>query len=216
MACLVPEVPFDENSVVQKLLNARKEGKRSMIVVIAEGCENPDGTPYAETFTQKCCDAGLEARLVRPAHTVRGATPTMKDRVVATEMGRRAVDLLVEGKSDLVFTVQDGKIITKDINVALIADRKYKNKLKPGDLDQFTKEQLAEIDDLVARKDSATKALAELANGMSFLYFIFQSGCEKVNGFFSPAFYMFFPERVAFYGKSGIILISYFQKGKKV
>ncbi len=60
-------------------------------------------------------------------------------------MGYEAVRLLLEGKSKLVVCEQKGDIVSVDINYALILDRMYKNKLKPGDLDAFTAEQQAEM-----------------------------------------------------------------------
>ena len=77
---------------------------------------------------------------------------TLRDRLTASRMGVRAVELLLDGKSNLVVCEIDGKITELDINYALIADRNYKNKLKPGDLEKFSAEQVAAMKALAAQR----------------------------------------------------------------
>ena len=71
---------------------------------------------------------------------------------IASEMGVRAVELLLAGKSNVVICEIDGKITDLDINYALIADRMYKNKLKQGDLDAFGANQIADMKALAAQR----------------------------------------------------------------
>ena len=169
VAVAIPEVAFDEAAALEKIRTLREQGKRSMIVVVAEGMTNSDGTPYSETLAKRIEEqTGVETKFVRPAHIMRGGTPSMKDRTLATAMGVRAVELLLEGKSDLVLCEIDGKIVPMDINFALIADRMYKGKLKAGDLDKFSAEQLDEMKALCKRRVDELNFLYKIAMDVSF------------------------------------------------
>jgi 6-phosphofructokinase len=97
-------------------------------------------------------DTGVESRFARFAHVVRGGTPTLRDRVIATRMGEYAVDQLLDGKSNLVICDKAGNLVATDIAFALIVDRMYKGKLKDGDLDPFTPEQIEEMKAICAAK----------------------------------------------------------------
>ena len=80
VAVAIPERPFDEAAALEKIRALRKNGKRSMIIVVAEGLTNPDGTPYAETLVSRIEEhTGISTRFVRPAHIVRGGSPTLRD-----------------------------------------------------------------------------------------------------------------------------------------
>ncbi len=141
VGCMINEMPFDEEALMEKMRKLRAEGKRQFIVVVVEG--NPH---YSEAFAKRIEEAtGIETKFARLAHVVRGGSPTLRDRVTAAKMSTRAVEELLAGKSDLVVCECGGKIVTKDINFALITDRMYKNKLKEGDLDKYSEEELAEM-----------------------------------------------------------------------
>ena len=92
----------------------------------------------------------------------------MKDRTLATAMGVKAVELLVEGKSNLVMCEIDSNIIPMDINFALITDRMYKNRLKDGDLDAFTPEQHGKMRTICYRRTEELKSLYKIAQDASF------------------------------------------------
>lgn len=157
VACAIPEIPFNEDAAIKRMIAHRAAGKRGMIVVVAEGLKNADGTPYSEALCQKLIGVGFDAKFFRAAHVVRGGRPTVRDRVTAARMANYAVECLVNGKSNLVVCENDGKIETMDITFALISDRMYKNKLKPGDLDRFTPAELE------AMKALCEKRKAEIA-----------------------------------------------------
>lgn len=169
VAVAIPEVPFDEAAAIEKIRALRQSGKRGMIVVVSEGMFNPDGTPYAETLAKRIEEqTGVETKFARFAHIVRGGKPTMRDRAVAAEMGVKAVELLVEGKSNVVMCELDGDVKPVDIAFALIADRMYKNKLKEGDLDRFTEEQLEDMKALSAKRVAELQNLYKVASDVSF------------------------------------------------
>jgi 6-phosphofructokinase 1 len=149
----IPEVEFDEARAIERFRHAREIGKRGMIGVFAEGMSLNNDHAYSEAFVKKLeAETGIETKFARLAHVVRGGTPTLRDRLTATRMGVRAVELLLEGKSNLVVCEIDGKITELDINYALIADRNYKNKLKAGDLEKFSADQVAAMKALAAQR----------------------------------------------------------------
>ena len=169
VAVAIPEVPFDEAAAIERIQKARAEGKRGMIVVVSEGMFNEDGTPYSETLAKRIeAETGVETKFARFAHVVRGGRPTMKDRTVATEMAVKAVELLVEGKSNIVMCEIDGKIVPIDINWALIADRMYKNKLKEHDLDAFTPAEIEDMKALCQKRVEEIQNLYHVAQSVAF------------------------------------------------
>ncbi len=169
VAVAVPEVPFDEAATLEKIKTLRAQGKRGMIVVVSEGMFNPDGSAYAETLRKKIeKETGVETKFARFAHVVRGGKPLMKDRTVAAEMAVKAVELLVEGKSNVVMCELDGKVTPVDIQFALIADRMYKNKLKDGDLDAFSKEQIEQMQALAQKRRDEIANLYHVAQNVAF------------------------------------------------
>jgi 6-phosphofructokinase len=79
-------------------------------------------------------------------------------------MGCRAVELLLEGKSDRVVGVRKGEIVDLDIRWALAVDRMYKKKLKDGDLDKFTAEEIEAMKALVKERETEIEAQYKIAN----------------------------------------------------
>ncbi len=168
-AVAIPEVPFDEAAAIEKIRALRERGKRGMIVVVSEGMRNEDGTPYGPTLAKRIqAETGVETKFMSPKHVVRGGNPTMRDRTTAAQMGVRAVEELVAGNSNLVMCEIDGNIVPVDIAYALIADRMYKNKLKPGDLDKFTPEQIEDMKALCDRRRAEIATLYDVAANVSF------------------------------------------------
>jgi 6-phosphofructokinase 1 len=158
-AVIISEIAHDEDAIIKRIADLRAAGKRSFIVVVSEGM----GT-YGEELTAKIeKTTGVESRFARFAHVVRGGAPTVADRVMASQMGAKAVELLLEGKSNLVVCKRDGKIVSEDIAYALTVDRMFKGKLKDGDLDPFTSEQIESMKELCAIRKQEIRDLYDLA-----------------------------------------------------
>lgn len=137
-AVIISEIPHDEDAIIKRIADLRAVGRRSFMIVVSEGMGD-----YGEELTGKIERiTGVESRFARFAHVVRGGAPTVADRVMATEMGAKALELLLEGKSNMVVCKRDGKIVSEDIAYALTVDRMFKGKLKDGDLDGFSTEQI--------------------------------------------------------------------------
>ncbi len=163
-AAAIPEIPFDVPALIEKIKLGRRTGKRNFIVIVSEGCGASFSQSLAEEIEKQ---TGVETKFARLAHVIRGGTPTLRDRLMASRMGEFAVDLLIEGKSNLVMCVDDNNIIATDINYALILDRMYKNKLKPGDLDKYSEEQIASMKAVCEKRRQQLESLYATANRLS-------------------------------------------------
>ena len=160
----VPEIPFDTEALIEKIRRSRALGKRNFIVVVSEGM----GSDFSEELTARIeAETGVESRFARLAHVVRGGVPTLRDRLLATRMGEFAVDELFRGRSDEVICEIEGKICAVDMQYALILDRMYKGKLKDGDLDGFTEEQLSAMRATCAARRADIENLYRIINRLS-------------------------------------------------
>lgn len=160
---IIPEIPFDEEELLERMKALSRAGKRSFLIVVSEGVMTADGQKYGGLLAKKIeASTGIETRFARFAHVVRGGSPTLRDRFTATRMGVRAVELLLEGKSNVVICEVNGKIVDMDINYALIADRMYKNKLVQGDLDAFEANQIADMKALAAQRKAELQQIYEM------------------------------------------------------
>lgn len=122
---LVPEVPYDlKKDVIDVLLKNRETGKKHFIIVVAEGIGGIDGI-VKEIEAQ----TGIETRGTVLGHVQRGGSPTLRDRVVASRMGYRAVELLEEGQSNRVVVMKDNHIVDYDISEALAMKKQFNTKL---------------------------------------------------------------------------------------
>ena len=120
-AILVPEIPYNiERDVIQRIVNTQKTGKKHFIIVVAEGVGK-----VAELANYIENRLGIETRATILGHVQRGGSPTLRDRVVASEMGFRAVELLEKNLGNRVVAMKDGKIIDLDINEALDLQRVF-------------------------------------------------------------------------------------------
>ena len=112
---LLPEkYDYDEQRLIDQVVNARKNGKQHYIIINAEGIG--DSMNMAKRIEK---ETGMETRATIRGHMQRGGSPTAKDRVYASIMGSLAVDLLLEGKTNRVVGYKHGEYIDFDINEAL-------------------------------------------------------------------------------------------------
>ncbi len=119
-AILVPEVEVNLDEVVDKIKRTQATGKQNFIVVVAEGVGNSDGiAKYIEEKT------GVEARVSILGHVQRGGTPTVRDRLRATQMANAAVHLLSKGIGNRVVAYKDNKIVDYDIFEALNMKKEF-------------------------------------------------------------------------------------------
>ena len=112
---LLPErYDYDEQKLINNIIESRKAGKKHHIII------NAEGIGHSEAMAKRIEAAtGIETRATILGHMQRGGSPTCKDRVYASIMGAKAVDLLREGKTCRVVGYRHGEYVDFDINEAL-------------------------------------------------------------------------------------------------
>ena len=112
---LLPEnYDYDEQKIINNIIENRKRGKKHHIIVNAEGVGH--STSMARRIEAA---TGIETCATILGHMQRGGSPTCKDRVYASMMGAMAADLLCDGKTNRVVGYQHGRFQDFDINEAL-------------------------------------------------------------------------------------------------
>lgn len=188
-AVAVPEAPgaFRADEVIERMIGARVGGKRSFLVVFAEGACDPDltdfdrkaalegaidnyqdgkisaaelaraaGTNYTASYGERFLarlqrrsreafadlyartnnihykGEYIETKFARFAHTSRGGSPTVYDRVSASRMGALSVDLIAAGRFNRVLCVHDGQVTHMDMREGIGVDSVYRKYRKTG------------------------------------------------------------------------------------
>ncbi|MCG4282765.1 6-phosphofructokinase [Lacticaseibacillus saniviri] len=107
---IIPEHDFDVAAVAKKLQSSRERGQKHAVILLAEG------VMHAEEFSKALGEYGdFQLRSTVLGHVVRGGSPTARDRVLASQMGSYAVELLLQGKGALAIGIQNNKLTTHDI-----------------------------------------------------------------------------------------------------
>ncbi len=155
-AAIVKEMPTDFEHLFNKMVTARKNGKRNFIIIACEGM----GPNYSENLCKQIEErTGIETRFARLAHIQRGGSPTLRDRVLATQMGCAAVESLVSGQMKKVVCLRDSSIITMDIHDSLLLDKMMKNKLSEDEMNDIAPNKLFDMTRLVTEKRAYKKYL---------------------------------------------------------
>ncbi len=117
---IVPEYDFNYRAMYKEIAAGNKKGKISWIIIVAEGAGK------ANLVAQKINEiTGLETRYVVLGHVQRGGTPVATDRILATRLGAKAVDLLLKGEYGKAVGV-----VQNDFNIIRLAQaqhREYQN-----------------------------------------------------------------------------------------
>lgn len=121
---ITKEVPYNLDDVAKKMLETRKTGKQNFIIIVSEGVGHSE--EIAKVLEEK---TGIEARATILGHVQRGGSPTVRDRVVASEMGYYAVNLLSQGIGNRVVGMQNGRIVDFDIQEALTMTKPFEEEL---------------------------------------------------------------------------------------
>ena len=117
---VLPEVPFDKEDLCQRLQDRAIKGQHTSIIVISEGAgKGNDLASYVKERT------ALDVKAIVLGYTQRGGDPSAFDRIMATNMGSRAVELLLAGEQSRVVGIRDGKIVDFDIEDALSMKERF-------------------------------------------------------------------------------------------
>lgn len=121
-AAITLERPYDLNEIAERMkkTTSEKNGKHHFIIVVAEGIG------HSEEIARKIEElTGVESRATVLGHVQRGGAPSLRDRVVATEMGYRAVELLEQGIGNRIIGVKNGEIYDIDIQEGLAMKKPF-------------------------------------------------------------------------------------------
>ena len=112
---LIPgKYDFNEEKIIEKIIENKKKGKKHYIIV------NAEGVGHSSSMAKRIEEAtGIETRATILGHMQRGGSSSCKDRVYASMMGSMAVDLLAEGKTNRVVAYKNGEFVDYDIDEAL-------------------------------------------------------------------------------------------------
>jgi len=112
---LLPEkYDFDEQKIINNIILSRKKGKTHHLII------NAEGIGHSASMARRIEAAtGIETRATILGYMQRGGSPTAKDRYYASIMGARAVDILIEGKTNRVVGYRNGQFMDVDIEEGL-------------------------------------------------------------------------------------------------
>lgn len=119
-AILIPEVPYDIGEVAKRLVAGTKRGKRSSIIVVAEGAASAS---EVQDFLIR--ETGYEVRCVVLGHMQRGGNPTSFDRVLGTRLGAAAVKSLLDGVSGEMAGFDGKDIFSQPLSEVFSQERKF-------------------------------------------------------------------------------------------
>lgn len=120
-AVIVPEYPFNRGELCKHILDGRNKNKLHSLIILAEGAGSGD-----ELKKYISAETGLDTRATVLGHIQRGGIPTARDRVMASLMGKRAVDILLSNNSgSKVVGIRDNLIFDMDIEEALKIEKKF-------------------------------------------------------------------------------------------
>lgn len=111
---LIPEAEYSLEEVVDRFNRGYERGKKHSIVVVAEGVGS--AIQIGEQIRER---TGIECRVTVLGHIQRGGSPTAFDRVLASRLGARAVELLLNGEKGRMVGVQNNQLVDTAISEAL-------------------------------------------------------------------------------------------------
>ena len=113
-----------EKDIIPKITRTQATGKKNFIIVVAEGV---GGTANIARHIQEL--TGIDTRATILGHVQRGGSPTVRDRVIATQMGYHAVELLEQGIGNRVVGIKQDKVVDFDIDEALEMTKPFEEEL---------------------------------------------------------------------------------------
>lgn len=111
---LIPEENYDMAEIAERLRKGHERGKKHSIIIVAEGVTS--GMEFGKRLKEA---TNFDTRVSVLGHIQRGGSPTAFDRVLASRLGARAVELLIAGKGGRAVGIENNKIVDYDIIEAL-------------------------------------------------------------------------------------------------
>ncbi len=127
--CLVPEIPYTIDGIINKLKKVKESGRNHAVIVVSEGVHTESGEMVSNTknligekinggigeYLSAAINAkykGFQTRVTKLGHVQRAGDPTAFDRALACAFGAKAVELLKEGKTDVMVALNGDKLDT--------------------------------------------------------------------------------------------------------
>ncbi|HOL17931.1 MAG TPA: 6-phosphofructokinase [Bacillota bacterium] len=123
-AILVPEIPYDLESICRRLRQGIERNKTHSLILVAEGAAS--AFTIGREIEEKM---GLETRVTVLGHIQRGGSPTAVDRILASRMGAAAARLLWEGRGGLMVGFKGGEIYPVPLMEAFIEKKSFPSEL---------------------------------------------------------------------------------------
>ena len=118
---LIPEVPIDfERDVIDRIRTARLAGRSHFTVIVAEGID-----PLHVIAEKINASTGIETRITALGHIQRGGAPLVRDRVTATNMGYRAVEILQQGNGGRIIGMRGDACVDIEIHEAMSMEKEF-------------------------------------------------------------------------------------------
>jgi len=132
---LIPEIPYDVDAIAEEVKERNRKGKKFSIVVIAEGAKPIGGDLVIQRVVKESADpirlggvgfvlgdqiekrTGLETRTVVMGHLQRGGPPTPFDRVLATRLGAKAVDMIEHRQFGFMVGARGKALVEVPLNI---------------------------------------------------------------------------------------------------
>ena len=115
---LIPEENLGLDRMLESLKRSKYSGKSSSIVVVAEGDKSGKNVYELAAYVEENLPE-YEVRVSVLGHMQRGGSPTCFDRVLASRLGVKAVELLLENKTNLMVGLKDNEVATTEIKKAI-------------------------------------------------------------------------------------------------
>lgn len=126
---LIPEVPSDIDRLVRRLEQGYERGKKHSIIIVAEGVMSAG--ELATLLKEK---ADIETRVSVLGHIQRGGSPTGRDRVLASQLGAKAVEVLMEDRGGVAIGIRNHQVVDYELSEAF-------NKAHKAELSMYTLSQ---------------------------------------------------------------------------
>ncbi len=164
IAAIVKEQPCDIDALISKMKIARKNGKRNFIIIICEGMGKDYG-PNLVTRIEN--ETGIETRLSILGYIQRGGSPTLRDRVLATQMGAAAVNSLLMGDTNDIICARGNDIVSVEMSYSVTLDNLYKGKLSREEIKKIPPSVLFEMNKHIASKKGYKDYISLLIESVS-------------------------------------------------
>ncbi|MDA8893413.1 6-phosphofructokinase [Flavobacteriaceae bacterium] len=125
---LIPEENLGLDRLLESLVKSRKSGKSSSIVVVAEGDKSGKNVFELAEYVEENMPE-YDVRVSVLGHMQRGGSPSCFDRVLASRLGVKAVEMIIENKTNLMIGLKNNTVITTDLEEAITGGHEINKEL---------------------------------------------------------------------------------------